>query len=260
MAHPRVSIITINFNNLEGLKQTIASVKEQTYQHIEYIVIDGLSDDGSKALLEKESEHFNYWVSEKDKGVFNAMNKGIKRATGDFLLFLNSGDIFTSSDALASYIAHPKCNGDIVYGDYKFKDGGKVYPDTLTPEFFMRSSLPHQSTLIKKSVFETVGFYDESYAIIGDREHFLRAFLNNTFKFSHVPIALALFDLTGLSNKSDFKSQKQQEDKRMFKQHFGMFYEDYLEFFKLKRQLYITEGKTVKGMIRRLIKKIKRLF
>ncbi|MFZ3274524.1 MAG: glycosyltransferase, partial [Lutibacter sp.] len=95
-----LSIITINFNNLEGLKKTMASVLGQTWKEFEYIIIDGGSTDGSAAYIESQSQHLNYWVSESDKGIYNAMNKGIKVAHGEYLLFLNSGDEFYDLEVL----------------------------------------------------------------------------------------------------------------------------------------------------------------
>src|SRR5688572_27521016 len=97
---PKISIITINYNNLDGLKRTVDSVVNQTWQEFEYIVIDGGSTDGSGAYIESKSKHFHYWVSEPDKGIYNAMNKGIVKATGEYLLFLNSGDHFFNDTVL----------------------------------------------------------------------------------------------------------------------------------------------------------------
>ncbi len=90
----KLSIITVNLNNKDGLQKTIDSVISQTFKDFEWIVIDGGSTDGSKELIEKYSDYISYWVSEPDKGIYNAMNKGIKVAKGDYLEFLNSGDIF----------------------------------------------------------------------------------------------------------------------------------------------------------------------
>ncbi|WP_417871678.1 glycosyltransferase family 2 protein [Winogradskyella sp.] len=260
MNRPKISIITINYNNVSGLEETILSVKNQTYPNMEYVVVDGMSDDGSDVILDHEAESINVLIRETDTGIFNAMNKGIANATGDYLLFLNSGDVFTSKTVLNDFINHPNFEGDIIYGDYKFSEGGKVYPDILTPEYFMRSSLPHQSTLIHNRVFKIIGGYDESYKIVGDREHFFKAFLSNKFLFNHVPIPLSLYDLSGISNVPEFKQLKAKEDNRMFQQHLGLFYEDYLDFFRLKKELNIVKGKTIKGIFRRIIKKLKKLF
>ena len=100
----KISIITINYNNIQGLKQTLFSVLEQDYNNIEYIVIDGGSTDGSKELLRAKSDELFYWVSERDKGVYNAMNKGIAQSTGDYLIFMNSGDVFFNKHVLSDFL------------------------------------------------------------------------------------------------------------------------------------------------------------
>ena len=100
MKLPKLSIITVNLNNKAGLQKTIESVFSQTFTDYEYLVIDGGSEDGSKELIKKYENKFVYWVSEKDKGIFNAMNKGILKASGEYLLFLNSGDYFYDSAVL----------------------------------------------------------------------------------------------------------------------------------------------------------------
>ena len=97
---PKFSIITVNYNNLEGLKKTVESVKNQTYQKFEYIVIDGGSYDGSLEFIKDNESLLDYWVSEPDSGVYQAMNKGIEKATGEYLLFLNSGDHFCNTKVL----------------------------------------------------------------------------------------------------------------------------------------------------------------
>ncbi|NDP23058.1 MAG: glycosyltransferase, partial [Paludibacter sp.] len=138
---PFLSIVTINYNNCIGLEKTIASVISQNYRNFEFLVIDGDSTDGSKAIVAKNKDRINYSISEPDTGIYNAMNKGIKAASGEYLLFLNSGDVLNGVIALESFILHPDFLGDIIYGDYKFEKGEKVYPEYLTPLFFVRSSL-----------------------------------------------------------------------------------------------------------------------
>ena len=112
----KFSIITINYNNLEGLKRTVESVVNQTWQEFEYIVIDGGSTDGSAVYIESQKDKFDYWVSEPDKGIYNAMNKGIKVATGEYLLFLNSGDELIDIEALNKNHFHLE-EMDLIYFD-----------------------------------------------------------------------------------------------------------------------------------------------
>lgn len=121
----RISIITINYNNIQGLKNTLSSVLEQDYNNIEYIVIDGGSTDGSKELLVAKANELHYWVSERDKGLYNAMNKGITQSTGDYLIFMNSGDVFFNKHVLSAIFVNRKYEADILYGNTVYKYGQK---------------------------------------------------------------------------------------------------------------------------------------
>src|SRR6476620_8472507 len=113
----KISIITINYNDKEGLKKTIESVISQTFKDFEFLVIDGNSSDGGKDVLEQYKAHIDYCVSEPDTGVYNAMNKGIRAATGDFVLFLNSGDLLYKNDILGRVNASIDNEYGIYYGD-----------------------------------------------------------------------------------------------------------------------------------------------
>ncbi|NND61915.1 MAG: glycosyltransferase [Flavobacteriaceae bacterium] len=257
---PKVSIITINYNNAKGLEQTIASVLSQTYKNFEFILIDGASNDGSVELIEANRDKFTYCISEKDTGIYNAMNKGIRVSSGQYLLFLNSGDLLTQASALHDFIHHEKFVGDIIYGDYKFKEGAKVYADQLSPIYFMRTSLPHQSTFFKKEVFEQMGLYDETYSMGGDRAYFIKCFMSEQFKFTHVNYFLTYFDLEGLSNSKEHRKRKNEEDERMFREYFGVHYEDYKKQLELEQELKQTKKRTVEGIAKRIKHKIQKLW
>ena len=254
---PKLSIITINYNNLEGLKRTVESVVNQTWKEFEFIVIDGVSTDGSTAYIESQSDKIDYWISEPDNGVYNAMNKGIKIAIGEYLLFLNSGDILNGKTALQDFILHPNFIGDIIYGDYKFKEGEKVYPVYLTPLFFIKSCLPHQSTFFHKSVFEKMGNYDEKFKIVSDRAFYIKCFLSAQFKFKHINYSLSIFDLDGMSNDPKFKERKEAEDNQVFKEYYGLFYDDYTNFILLQSKFNQAKRSTIIGIRNRVINKIK---
>ena len=135
----KLSIITINYNNAVGLEKTINSVLNQTYKSIEYILIDGNSMDESKLIIDKYKAHIHYWVSEFDSGIYNAMNKGIKAATGEYILFLNSGDILCNSHVLDDVIKQG-LDCDFVYGNVNLGSGKKqkmcLPPNHLTFKFF----------------------------------------------------------------------------------------------------------------------------
>ena len=254
---PFLSIITINYNDAVGLEKTIQSVISQSYKDVEYLVIDGASTDSSATVINKFADKIDCWVTEKDTGIYNAMNKGIKAAKGDYLLFLNSGDLLNGSTALMDFIHHPDFQGDIIYGDYKFDKGGKVYPDTLTPLFFYRSSLPHQSTLFHKKVFEEMGLYDEHFKMVSDRAFYIKCFLSNQFVFKHINYPLAVFDLSGVSNDPSYKKKQVIENEKMFEALYGIYNDDYKHMLLLQHQLNETIKKTIFGIWKRIINKIK---
>ena len=122
-----LSIITINYNNVLGLKRTLESVTGQSYSNFEYIVIDGGSTDGSKEHILKYSDKISYWISEPDRGIYHAMNKGIAKASGEYLLFMNSGDLFYNNFILNEVIDDIS-KYDLIYFDILIRDGNKEYP------------------------------------------------------------------------------------------------------------------------------------
>ena len=250
--NPLVSIITINFNNAKGLETTLQSVINQSYKNIQFIVVDGNSTDGSKTVIDTYKEHIDKLTIEPDSGIFNAMNKGIAQASGDYLHFLNGGDYFNEPTSLEQFVSNKDFTGDIIYGDYTFKEGQKIYPDQLSPAYFMRSSLPHQSTLFSKKVFEKMGNYDESYKIASDRAFFLNCFLSGQFTFTHIQFPLVYFDLEGLSNNPEAASKKKEEDERLFKEAYGQYYPDIKRLWQLEKELAATKRDTIKGLVSRI--------
>ena len=166
----RFSILTINFNNKDGLSRTIKSVTSQFFKDFEYIIIDGGSTDGSVDVIKENSKDINYWVSEKDKGVYNAMNKGIAQAKGDYLIFMNSGDCFHAPDVLSSVADYQEdiiC-GKVLKGDATIPSGH--YKPTISLVDLMRGSLPHQAMFIKRELMLKHP-YDENYKILSDWKH-----------------------------------------------------------------------------------------
>lgn len=200
----KLSIITINYNNRDGLKRTIESVISQTFKDLEWIVIDGGSKDGSKELIEHYSEHFSYWVSEPDNGIYNAMNKGIRVAKGDYIQFLNSGDSLHNPHSL-SFVFSNKINADILYGDLYLTNGISEtkleYPDTLSLKFFYDNTLCHNSTFIKRQLLLDEP-YEESLKIVSDWEFFIKQALHNR-SFLHINTTIIRYDTTGISSLND---------------------------------------------------------
>lgn len=201
----RLSIITINYNNRDGLQKTIDSVVAQSFKDFEWIVIDGGSTDGSRELLEQYADHFAFWVSEPDKGVYNAMNKGIVQTKGEYINFMNSGDGFASPTILEELFS-TNHTADVFYG-YMMRGGvdGEVnnlsmMKPNLTWIDFYRDGLPHQATFIKRSLFEKFGFYDENLKAVSDWKFFVNAFVYHKATSEFIPKKIAVYAEGGISD------------------------------------------------------------
>ncbi len=174
----KYSIITVNFNNKEGLRRTIESVIHQTFRDFEYIIIDGASTDGSIDVLREYDQQINYWVSEKDSGIYNAMNKGIDKATGDYLNFMNSGDCFYNNEVLER-LSKRQLTEDLIVGrDYHYNpQTGQGFATILPPRISMLTfyiqTLPHQSSFFRKELFNGTR-YDESLKIVADIKFYIQ--------------------------------------------------------------------------------------
>jgi len=209
----RLSIITINLNNAEGLRKTMESVFSQTSRDFEYIVVDGDSTDGSKDIIleilhkyDIEPSSFRFTcISEPDKGIYHAMNKGIQIAQGEYCQFLNSGDWLVGHDVIEKMlISLPECG--IFYGNMlKLLANGKIYRDTcqngnITMLSLYRGSLNHSPAFIKRSLFEKFGMYDESLKIVSDWKWYLIALVFNNEFVKYINIDVTYFDMNGISN------------------------------------------------------------
>lgn len=209
----KLSIITINYNNLEGLKKTVTSVVSQTWQEFEYIVIDGGSTDGSTAYIESQSDTIDHWVSEPDKGLYNAMNKGILKASGEYLLFLNSGDHFFNNEVLNKSIQYLQ-KYDLIYFDLQMISATStkiaIYPERLRFSDLYFGSLPHPATFIKKSLFEKVGYYDENLKIVSDWKFFILALYKYHCTYIKINGTLTTFYADGISSNKDDSLERYQ--------------------------------------------------
>ncbi len=193
-----LSIITINFNNKNGLQETIKSVINQSNRNFEYVVIDGGSSDGSKEIIEKYGDNIDYWVSEHDRGIYHAMNKGVMAAHGEYLLFLNSGDYLYNEHVVANVFQN-ELNADIVCGDIVNNKGGRLSaPEKVTMEYFILGSLPHPSSFIRRSLFD-LHPYDERFKIAGDWEFFMYHLIVQNVTYQRIDATITLFDTTGIS-------------------------------------------------------------
>lgn len=207
-----LSIITINYNDSIGLEKTILSVINQTYNNFEYIVIDGNSTDNSKNILLKYQNHITKWVSEKDRGIYNAMNKGASYATGDYLLFLNSGDYLFDKNSLFNLFQY-KFSEDIVSCGLKTFNAKEQFiqrpPKNISLFTFYGGSLPHPSTLIRRELFNQCKGYSENYKIISDWCFFVEALIINNCSYRTIPIILSVFNCFGISSNNQNTSGKE---------------------------------------------------
>ena len=219
-----LSIITINYNNAEGLCKTLASVASQTYAEIEHIIIDGSSSDNSVEVIREYESSLALsphrlsplasrlkWVSEKDKGIYNAMNKGIRMATGDYIQILNSGDMLFDAHVtqrMSEHLAqinsqHEKPIG-ILYGNMiKVNAAGEVVGKSGYTEYSLRqfysSTLNHDCAYIRKDLFEEYGLYDENLKIVSDWKWYLQVIGLGRVKPEYVDIDVTIFDAGGIS-------------------------------------------------------------
>lgn len=213
----KLSIITINYNNRDGLKKTIESVIAQTVKDFEWVVIDGGSTDGSKELIEEYSNHIDYYVSEPDGGIYNAMNKGIKASHGEYLQFLNSGDFFHAHNTL-EIVLPLLADKDIYVGRInsvgKTNDSIEDQSD-FSPEGILKKLtftwLPHQASFIRKKVFETYGYYREDQRIVSDWWAYFRSLVIGNATIESIPVMIAEYDTTGISATHRKKAVLEQE-------------------------------------------------
>ena len=208
-----LSIITINYNNLEGLKKTIESVRSQSFRDYEWIVIDGGSTDGSKELIEKNKNQFTYWVSEPDRGIYHAMNKGIAQAHGEYCQFLNSGDYYIAADTLEQMFANNDL-ADVNYGDqWCSKDGQivekRVYPDKMGLTYLFKSPLGHQASFFRTSAIKEHP-YKEQYNISADRAFFLELYVHG-YAFKHIHQPIVYFDTEGIGSNAKTLSERRRQ-------------------------------------------------
>jgi glycosyltransferase involved in cell wall biosynthesis len=211
----QLSIITINYNNASGLKKTIDSVVQQSFKDIEYIVIDGGSSDESKSIIEQNTNAINFWVSEKDNGIYDAMNKGIQHASGEYILFLNSGDCLYNENVLKTAIPYFKSKKAIYYGNLILetnKDKVEHFaPHQINLDFLLNSTFWHPCTFIQSQLFKQFGHYNTDFKICGDYEFFIRCLIHPNIETEYLNQFITLFDGNGISNNKTFEMQQTNE-------------------------------------------------
>ncbi len=208
----KVSIITVVYNNERTIETAINSVLSQSYPNIEYVVVDGKSTDRTNEIIKKYSSKIGQYVSEKDHGIYDAMNKGVKMATGDIIGILNSDDIYNDDKVIADVVAKFEEDGsiDMVYGDLVY-----VNPDDTnnivrkwkskpySESFFETGNVPpHPTLFLKRGVYDECGLFNVNYKLAADYDFMLRAFKKFNNKAAYIPRLMVKMRLGGATNKS----------------------------------------------------------
>lgn len=222
----RLSIITINRNNAAGLEKTMQSVAAQTFREFEYIVVDGASTDNSVNVIKAHENDFAHlkWVSEPDSGIYNAMNKGIRMASGDYIQILNSGDCLATPDVTERMLKalEEEDSPSILYGNMVkcFTDGRRLVDkcfagQEITMLGMYTGTLNHDPAYICRDLFEKNGYYDESLKIVSDWKWYLQAIVFGGEKPKYVNMNVTLFDMTGISENGGQNRDLIDREKRM---------------------------------------------
>lgn len=245
----KLSIITINYNNAEGLRKTLASVASQTYRYIEHIIVDGGSTDESVAIIKdyvakvdseelraKSANHRSdpffkrtiVWSSKPDKGIYNAMNQGILKATGSYVQILNSGDVLAAPDVAERMIAEIEkaVYPSIMYGNMlKSYDGKKIINrDTCGDKdyipnsflYFYKGTLNHDSAFIRRDLFDKYGLYNEEMKICSDWEWYVKTIALGGEKAVYTNIDVTIFDMNGVSESKGKNADIIKQERRAF--------------------------------------------
>ena len=210
----KFSVITINYNNCDGLRSTIESVVKQTCTNYEYILIDAESTDGSVDVIEEHASQIDYWVSEKDRGIYHAMNKGVAQAHGHYCIFMNSGDCFYD-DKVLERVSKADCKEDIIVGKVVIDNKRTIIsPPPLSGELSLyhlySGSIPHQGSFIRTDLLRKYP-YDESLKISSDWKFFVQTLIIDNCSLRYIEDYVAMYDMNGLSAENPTLMREEKE-------------------------------------------------
>lgn len=226
----KISVITVCKNAANTIENSLLSLYSQTYENIEHIVIDGVSTDGTLELLSKYKDKISTLISEPDTGIYNAMNKGIKFATGDIVYFLNATDALYDENVFEKAIKEFKNNPDLelLWGDVQFVENNKDIRIARFDKLKFKGDLIHnnpchQVIFYKNDIFKKCGDYNENLPIYADYDFNVRVLVSHSAKCKYIPEVLARFELGGISTSSEekIKIRQKQERKDIYKEHFS---------------------------------------
>lgn len=199
-SHPLITIVTVCYNSVELIEKTLKSVLKQRYANKEYVVIDGASTDGTKKIVEQYIDSIDFFVSEPDKGIYHAMNKAVEVAKGEWVIFMNAGDLFLDNEVLEKVSQSLCIETDVLYGDILTARNGDLVLKEAPPEIthLHRMSFCHQAVFTRTSLLRSFPF-DEKYKLSADFKLYKQLSLKE-FVFKRLPIPITIYDRTGLSN------------------------------------------------------------
>lgn len=268
----KISIITVCYNSEDTIKETIISVMNQSYKNIEYIIIDGNSTDNTKTIIEKYLRKFREikFISEKDKGIYDAMNKGINISSGDYIFFLNSGDRFYKDDVIEKiFLNEDMINYDVIYGNsmdiYKNKVVERKYNDKINNRYFIRGNgVCHQVIFARRSTFDKNKF-DLKYKICADKNWLVKSYKNG-YKFKYIDMIISFYDRNGISSSIEATEIIKKETKSILINNYKIlglskyFIKDISGYGKIFKFLvyYIKRNEKLKNLIKHIY--IKNIF
>ncbi len=244
----KISIITVCKNAEETIEATIQSVIQQTYQNIEYIIIDGKSQDNTLGIIKRYQTNIAKFISERDAGIYEAMNKGIQMATGKYLLFLNADDLLFHPTTINQFVSNlsksPDSATDIWYGNviiFNSKNGkGNIWSPAKTSYYYLYyNSIPHPATFFRKSAFTKNGLYSTEFRLAGDYEWYVRALVKNKLNFRKMDQIVSIFCEGGISTKPELSRLMHIERKTVLTKYFN---KKQLVIYKLRRRFQKTFG------------------
>lgn len=199
---PLISIITVSYNAVSTIENTILSVINQTYPYVEYIIIDGGSIDGTVDVIKKYSDKISYWISEPDKGIYDAMNKGLKIANGDWTIFMGSDDVFYNNDTIASVARKLLIPDYIYYGNVILGTSKQLYPHQIESVYQLcLTNFCHQAIFYPRSVYKRY-FYDTNYKLWADYVYNLNLYALDAYKFEYLDLVISIFNNKGRGSQS----------------------------------------------------------
>lgn len=248
--HPLISVITVVFNGVQELATTIQSVSSQLYDNVEYIIIDGGSSDGTLDTIRVHDGEIDYWQSEPDSGVYDAMNKSIDQASGNWLLFLGAGDyLLNCLHKVAALLRDPTT---VYYGDVYMPGKHRLYDGRFSTHKLSRANLPHQATFYPKTLFDCYR-YDLRYPILADYDLNIRAYCGKKFQYSYIKLLVTIYeDRNGISSRLQDTAFKR-DTYRILSNNFGFLIgSEYLirDFFRsLERKVLRKLTSYIKGKL-----------